>query len=142
MQERLAVLDKVFKQLKLKEILQMQNARHHADLSQKDFNKLKKLHRKQVRLIGGIGQSLAGIGTQAADTGRVYGAMAPADLAFIWRWSGRIRGDLGKMLLRWKEKKCKGQLSKHYYHIIMHMVRFWYTFCGVYTTRTTTYLSN
>ena len=44
------------------------------------------------RLTGGIGQSLAGAAGKSADIGRVYGAMAPADLGFL---SGVGQADRG-----------------------------------------------
>ena len=49
----------------------------------KNFAQAQKAAQEAGRLIGGIGQSYGTIGTQAADTGRVYGAMTPADLAFM-----------------------------------------------------------
>tara|TARA_R100000773_G_C4214300_1_gene113253 strand:+ start:710 stop:1684 length:975 start_codon:yes stop_codon:yes gene_type:complete len=54
-----------------------------ADLRMKNFAQAQKAAQEAGRLIGGIGQSYGTIGTQAADTGRVYGAMTPADLAFM-----------------------------------------------------------
>ena len=53
------------------------------DLRMKNFAQAQKAAQEAGRLVGGIGQSYGTIGTQAADTGRVYGAMAPADLAFM-----------------------------------------------------------
>jgi len=54
-----------------------------ADLRMKNYAQAQKASQEAGRLIGGIGQSYGTIGTQAADTGRVYGAMAPADLAYM-----------------------------------------------------------
>ena len=54
-----------------------------ADLRMKNFAQAQKASQEAGRLIGGIGQSYGTLGTQAADTGRVYGAMTPADLAFM-----------------------------------------------------------
>jgi hypothetical protein len=54
-----------------------------ADLRMKNFAQAQKAAQEAGRLVGGIGQSYGTIGTQAADTGRVYGAMTPADLAFM-----------------------------------------------------------
>ena len=54
-----------------------------ADLRMKNFAQAQKAAQEAGRLVGGIGQSFGTLGTQAADTGRVYGAMAPADLAFM-----------------------------------------------------------
>jgi len=54
-----------------------------ADLRMKNYAQAQKASQEAGRLIGGIGQSYGTIGTQAADTGRVYGAMTPADLAFM-----------------------------------------------------------
>lgn len=54
-----------------------------ADLRMKNYAQAQKAAQEAGRLVGGIGQSYGTIGTQAADTGRVYGAMAPADLAFM-----------------------------------------------------------
>jgi len=53
------------------------------DLRMKNFAQAQKAAQEAGRLVGGIGQSFGTLGTQAADTGRVYGAMAPADLAFM-----------------------------------------------------------
>ena len=53
------------------------------DLRMKNFAQAQKAAQEAGRLVGGIGQSYGTIGTQAADTGRVYGAMTPADLAFM-----------------------------------------------------------
>ena len=54
-----------------------------ADLRMKNYAQAQKASQEAGRLIGGIGQSYGTLGTQAADTGRVYGAMTPADLAFM-----------------------------------------------------------
>ena len=54
-----------------------------ADLRMKNFAQAQKAAQEAGRLVGGIGQSFGTLGTQAADTGRVFGAMAPADLAFM-----------------------------------------------------------
>ena len=54
-----------------------------ADLRMKNYAQAQKASQEAGRLVGGIGQSFGTLGTQAADTGRVYGAMAPADLAFM-----------------------------------------------------------
>jgi len=54
-----------------------------ADLRMKNYAQAQKASQEAGRLVGGIGQSYGSIGTQAADTGRVYGAMAPADLAYM-----------------------------------------------------------
>ena len=54
-----------------------------ADLRMKNYAQAQKASQEAGRLIGGIGQSYGPLGTQAADTGRVYGAMTPADLAFM-----------------------------------------------------------
>ena len=53
------------------------------DLRMKNYAQAQKAAQEAGRLVGGIGQSFGTLGTQAADTGRVYGAMAPADLAFM-----------------------------------------------------------
>ena len=53
------------------------------DLRMKNFAQAQKAAQEAGRLVGGIGQSFGTLGTQAADTGRVFGAMAPADLAFM-----------------------------------------------------------
>ena len=53
------------------------------DLRMKNYAQAQKAAQESGRLVGGIGQSFGTLGTQAADTGRVYGAMAPADLAFM-----------------------------------------------------------
>tara|TARA_R100001460_G_scaffold9275_1_gene22534 strand:- start:141 stop:1115 length:975 start_codon:yes stop_codon:yes gene_type:complete len=53
------------------------------DLRMKNFAQAQKAAQEAGRLVGGIGQSFGTLGTQAADTGRVFGAMTPADLAFM-----------------------------------------------------------
>ena len=54
-----------------------------ADLRMKNFAQAQKAAQEAGRLVGGIGQSYGAMGSQAADIGRVYGAMTPADLAFM-----------------------------------------------------------
>ncbi len=54
-----------------------------SDLRSKGFQQAQKAALEAGRLTGGIGQSLAGAAGKSADIGRVYGAMAPADLGFM-----------------------------------------------------------
>lgn len=58
-------------------------AKASADLRSKGFEQAQAASQEAGRLIGGIGQSYGAMAGQAADVGRVYGAMAPADLAFM-----------------------------------------------------------
>ena len=63
-----------------------------SDLRSKGFQQAQKAAMEAGRLTGGIGQSLAGAAGKSADIGRVYGAMAPADLGFL---SGVGQADRG-----------------------------------------------
>lgn len=53
------------------------------DLRLKNYQQAQAASQEAGRLIGGLGQSYGTMAGQAADVGRVYGAMAPADLAFM-----------------------------------------------------------
>lgn len=53
------------------------------DLRLKNYQQALSASQEAGRLLGGLGQSYGTMAGQSADVGRVYGAMAPADLAFM-----------------------------------------------------------
>lgn len=69
-----------------------------SDLYLKNYQQALTASQEAGRLMGGLGQSYGTLAGQAADVGRVYGAMTPADLAFMQSAGEAERGYRQQMI--------------------------------------------